>query len=77
MCLSFLIRCLKKYVNYFCYRLNGNQNVDDIRIEYEHLIPRPAQRQEEPDVLVHSMAQPNERNDRSTLPAGNGIDQKG
>ncbi len=41
-----------------------------MRIEYEHLIPRPAQRQDEADVMVLPRAQPND----PPLAAGNGPD---
>lgn len=42
-----------------------------MRIEYEHLIPRPAQRQDEADVMVLPMVQAND----PPLAAGNGPDE--
>ncbi len=71
----FLIRYRKKCKKIsFWYSLNDEvQNVDEIRIEYEHLMPRPAQTQEEPNFLVLPMAGPNAPLTRP----GNGPNRKG
>jgi len=57
----------------FWYRWDDIQNVDDIQIEYEHLIPKSAMTQEEPDVLVLPMARLNDPPIRS----GSGPNRKG